>query len=168
MWLKLTVRNDGMLWVPSYQLGVVGYAHGMLHHTDLRRRIGVPEGSLLSEVDVPPCNRSWVPEPHVRADLQHASVLHLDRLPPFQRDSRSIAVQLPRAHRQEALGRWWGGVYVAPENGPPTWAQVVFDYYAEGGSVTTASVRTLRRDRPVVWWGRADEPPEDTQPSDRT
>lgn len=148
--VKLTVSNDGMLWVPRYQVGLVALCSELAISPGARRDIGSND-PLRNEVDARPCFLTTeIPAPMA---MRHASRAIDRSLAPFDVFDVAFRVCMPRARDAVQDEVVCAGAYVAPENGPPTWAQVVFSYAPTRGATTIDVVRTLRRDRPIVWWG---------------
>jgi hypothetical protein len=136
--INAEIHNDGLVWIPECQLGLVGYTNGNGQHLteSLRRHADVRDlRDHQSGLDA---------RLHVKT---------IDRvIRPFEIVQASFSLRLPP---REDLWRWHAALFANPSNGYPVWAQInVFSH----GTSTSGKVEVIRESvRPRVDWSRGSE-----------
>ena len=136
--INAEIHNDGLVWIPECQLGLVGYTNGSGQHLteSLRRHTDVR--------DLRDRQSELVARLHVKT---------IDRaIRPFEIVTWSFSLRLPP---RPDPWRWHAALFANPSNGYPVWAQInVFGH----GTSTNGRVEVIRENlRPRVDWSRGSE-----------
>ncbi len=135
---KAEIHNDGLVWIPACQLGLVGYTNGDGQHLteSLRRHTDVRD---LRD--------------HQSGLVARLQVETIDRvIRPFEIVPASFSLHLPPL---QGPWRWHAALFANPSNGYPVWAQInVFSH----GTSTSGTVEVIRENvRPRVDWSIGSE-----------